>query len=143
LVEKRGAVEKLLQGLRSGYNVALLLDENGSWHGPFVPFFGRPASSRKTAAVLSLLTGCPVVLGAAIPEQGTVRFLYRLALFEPASYGDHPDAIRQMTADLFRTFETWITDAPLSWRWIHWRWKNRPDGSVETYTRLDLVEAFK
>ncbi|MFB3905246.1 MAG: lysophospholipid acyltransferase family protein [Acidobacteriota bacterium] len=144
LVEKRGAVEKLLRGLRSGCHVALLLDENGSRHGPFVPFFGRLASSRKTAALLSLLTGCPVVLGAAVPDnEDGVRFLYRLALFEPASYRTHFDPIRQMTADLFRTFETWVSDAPLCWRWIHWRWKNRPDGTVETYTRWDLAEAFK
>ncbi len=81
IIEKTGAVAPALAALRSGTSVAILLDENGGRSGPFPLFFGRPASTRKTPALLSALTGAPIVVGAAV-RRGS-RFLFRLALLEP------------------------------------------------------------
>jgi KDO2-lipid IV(A) lauroyltransferase len=86
-IEKRGAVAAALERLRAGQSVALLLDENGGVRGPWVSFLGRPASTRKTAALLSLRTGAPLVVGAAVRRPGRPRFLFRLALVEPPTGG--------------------------------------------------------
>ncbi len=139
-IEKAGAVAPALAALRSGTSVAILLDENGGRPGPFPLFFGRPASTRKTPALLSALTGAPIVVGAAVRRGG--RFLYRLALLEPPSGTPSPGDVRDTTQRIVRIWEEWVREDPLQWRWIHWRWRTRPDGSWETYTRRDVREAF-
>lgn len=141
IIEKRGAVAPALAALRAGTSVAVLLDENGGRSGPFPPFFGRPASTRKTAALLSALTGAPIVVGAAV-RRGD-RFLFRLALLEPPGAGaPAPRDVLETTARVVAVWERWVREDPLQWRWIHWRWRTRPDGSEETYTRRDVREAF-
>jgi KDO2-lipid IV(A) lauroyltransferase len=141
LIEKRGAVAPALAALRSGTSVAVLLDENGGRPGPFPLFFGRPASTRKTPALLSAMTGAPIVVGAAVRRGG--RFLFRLAFLEPPGAGaPTPRDVLDSTERIVRVWETWVREDPLQWRWIHWRWKTRPGGSEETYTRRDVDEAF-
>lgn len=140
-IEKHGAAQEALARLRAGHDVAMLLDENGGHGGIFVPFFGTLASTRKTPAVLSLATGAPIVVGACLRRPGR-RFLYRHALLEADRTLGPDDAIRDLTARIVSTFEGWIRDEPLQWRWIHPRWKTRPDGTEERYGRADLIRAF-
>jgi KDO2-lipid IV(A) lauroyltransferase len=140
-IEKRGAAARAAAALRAGQHVAMLIDENGGYRGVFVPFFGRPASTRKTPAVLSLLTGAPIVLGACIRRPGH-PYLYRLAMFEPPRHLEPGRAVLELTARVLAVLETWIRDDPAQWRWVHWRWKTRPDGSEERYRRADLHAAF-
>jgi KDO2-lipid IV(A) lauroyltransferase len=143
-IEKRGAAGEALDRLRGGENVAMLIDENGGERGPFIDFFGRPASTRKTPAVLSLATGAPIVIGALIREEGSPRFLFRLALIDPQMENLRaPEDIVPITARINATLEGWIRETPLQWRWIHWRWKTRPDGSQETYSRREVHAAFR
>lgn len=141
VIEKRGAVAPALAALRSGTSVAILLDENGGRSGPFPPFFGRPASTRKTPALLSALTGAPIVVGAAV-RRGR-RFLFRLALLPPPGEGaPTPRDVVDTTARIVEIWEAWVREDPLQWRWIHWRWRTRPGGGEETYTPRDVREAF-
>lgn len=134
-IEKAGGAEEALRRLRAGESVVMLVDENGGRRGPWVDFFGRPASTRKTPALLSMMTGCPIVAGAAIREPDG-RFLYRLAFI------DEVTSVADATARIQSTFEAWIRETPLQWRWIHWRWRTRPDGSEERYGLKELKEAF-
>jgi KDO2-lipid IV(A) lauroyltransferase len=142
-IEKRGGAGEALARLRAGENVAMLVDENGGPRGPFVELFGRLASTRKTPAVLSLATGAPIVIGAAVRDEATSQLVYRLALIDPETEGlKAPDDIIPITARITATLESWIRDAPLQWRWIHWRWRTRPDGTSERYGRRELEAAF-
>jgi KDO2-lipid IV(A) lauroyltransferase len=137
-IEKRGAVPQALECLRSGRSVAMLLDENGGPRGPFVEFFGRKASTRKTPALLALMTGAPIIVGVAVRrERGLV---FRLARIEPPA---NESAIAETTAAITRQLEAWIREDLEQWRWIHWRWKTRPDGTSETYGRDDLDGCFQ
>ena len=140
-IEKHGATREALDRLRLGHDLVMLLDENGGYRGLFVPFFGRLASTRKTPAVLSLVTGAPVVVGACIRRPGR-PFLFRLAQLEPNRALGTDEAIRDLTARIVSTYEAWIRDTPLQWRWVHWRWKTRPDATEESYTRPDLERTF-
>ena len=143
-IEKSGAAGEAHERLKNGESIAMLLDENGGPRGPFVRFFGRPASTRKTAAVLSLATGTPIVIGAAVRRPETGKVLFRLASIEPdaCSASDPSKAILTLTQEIVRVYEDWVRDDPLQWRWIHWRWRSRPGGLEETYRRQDLKECF-
>lgn len=140
-IEKKGAASVALERLRAGESVAMLIDENGGPRGPFVEFFGRPASTRKTPAVLSLATGAPIVIGAVVRSDG--GFVFRLAMIDPVAEGLRgADAVVSITARINRQLEAWIREVPLQWRWIHWRWKARPDGTTERYTRKEVEDLF-
>ena len=142
LLEKRGATGEAVRRLREGRSVALLLDETGGHHGLFLDFFGRPASTLPTAALLALRTGATVVVAAAVRRRGS-PLLARLAQLDPPDASRDPEAaVRELTARILGVLERWIREDPLQWRWVHWRWKHRPDGQEETYRREDLRAAF-
>jgi KDO2-lipid IV(A) lauroyltransferase len=140
-IEKRGALMDALGRLRGGEHVALLLDENGGRRGIFVDFFGRPASTSRAAALLALETGATVVAGVAIRRPGPVPFFVRLARMEVPPPGDETERVRQLTQQITTQLETWIRAQPDQWRWIHWRWRTRPDGTEERYGASDLRAA--
>jgi len=141
-IEKRDGVSKALSRLRQGHSIALLLDENAGPRGVFVDFFGRPASTQSSAALLALLAGAPVVVGAAFREGDGDRFVFRLELIETDAVTRDSEAVENLTQQIVAVIERWIRERPDEWRWIHWRWKHRPDGSVESYRRADVEACF-
>ena len=93
---------------------------------------------------LALATGAPIVVGAVVRgEDSEQPFLYRLAWIDPVAEGLHaPEDIIPITARITAILESWIRETPLQWRWIHWRWRTRPDGSREHYGKRELEETF-
>ena len=77
IIHKRKAVRELLRVLREGQGVAIVLDQDARRDGVFVPFFGRPASTTPTLALLALRTGAPVlpVFSHPLPD-GSYRVVY-------------------------------------------------------------------
>ena len=138
LLDKQGGAAAAAAELEQGGIVALLLDENAGYKGTWVNFLGRQASTHKTAALLSARTASPILVGAAVRRPGG-RYLYRLACIEPAS---SPESITAVTQHITTILERWIREDPLQWRWIHWRWKTRPDGTEEAYGSADLRACF-
>ncbi|MGH7347290.1 MAG: lysophospholipid acyltransferase family protein [Candidatus Rokuibacteriota bacterium] len=127
LVDKRAALRPVLRALDRGRIVALLLDQNASRReGVFVSFFGRPASTSKSLAVLAVRTRTPVV----------PIFIYRQRLHEhrvvihPAFSvdvaGDSEQAVAEITQRCATTTESAIAAAPDQWLWVHNRWRTRP-----------------
>jgi KDO2-lipid IV(A) lauroyltransferase len=138
VIDKRGGAAAAADALERGCNVAMLLDENAGYKGTWVDFLGRPASTHRIAALLSARTGSPVVVGTAVRRTGG-RYLYRLARLEPPR---GPDALAGVTQEIATVMARWIREDPDQWRWIHWRWKTRPDGTEESYTRADVRACF-
>ena len=136
-IEKRGGAMVALGRLRRGDSVALLLDENAGPRGVFVDFFGRPASTGRIAGLLAVHARCPIVVGVCI-RRPAKPFLFRLALIEPPEEA-RLDASDTVTRAVVAQLERWVRDDPWQWRWIHWRWKTRPGGSEESYSRRDLA----
>jgi Kdo2-lipid IVA lauroyltransferase/acyltransferase len=141
-IEKRGAMMESLARLRRGDSVAMLLDENGGRRGVFVDFFGRPASTSRAAALLSLASGAPVIVAALVRQSGPVPFRLRLCRIVKPADGTEPErAVYELTEAITGCLERWIRESPEQWRWFHWRWRTRPDSSEETYSRADLAAA--
>ena len=71
VIPKRGAARRMLEVLRGGGRVGILIDQRvQEKEGIAVPFFGRPALTSPVLARLSLRTGAAVVPIAAYPEPG-------------------------------------------------------------------------
>jgi len=121
----------LVRALRRDRILALLTDQHASAGGIVIDFFGRPAATYPTPAVLHRLTGAPILFGAAY-RRGTLR--YRFALSEPLSYAatDDRDAdIRRITQDLAARLEAAVRQSPGQYLWAHRRWKADPGVSAE------------
>ena len=127
LIDKRGALRPVLSALRGGRLVAVLLDQNAARHeGVFVPFFGRPASTSKSLALLSLRTRTPIVpifIRREAPDRHRVVVEAALWLEE---WNDLDAAIVELTGRCNAAIEAAIRRAPEQWLWFHDRWRTRP-----------------
>lgn len=134
-VDKRGAARPMLNILKSGGTLGLLVDLNTlDEEAIFVDFFGVPASTTFMLAKLALRTNA-TVLPIFVPwDEGTGKFLVHI--LPPVSTertGDEPEDVRRLTANLTKVVEDYIRRYPDQWLWIHKRWKTRPKGEPELY----------
>ncbi len=116
---------RLADLVRSGTSVALVADQDAGNRGLFVPFLGRPASTFRGPARLSMSTGAPLFFGAAIREGEGYR-----AILEPVATdltGD--DAELELTRKWVQRLESWVRRVPDQYFWFHRRWKTLPPGT--------------
>jgi KDO2-lipid IV(A) lauroyltransferase len=127
LIDKRGALRPVLEALRRGGLVGILLDQNAARReGVFVPFFGRTASTSRSLALLAVRTGTPVV-PIFIHREAPGRHRVRIeAPLRPPAVNDPEQAVVELTARCTQAIETAIRDAPEQWLWSHDRWRTRP-----------------
>ena len=123
LIVKRQAVREVLQALRRGRMVGILLDQNATRaEGVFVPFFGVAASTSKGLAVIALRTDAPVV-PVFLRRTADGRHCMDVSPpLMPPSDGD----VLAYTATFNRVIEGAIRRAPEQWLWMHARWRTRP-----------------
>jgi KDO2-lipid IV(A) lauroyltransferase len=128
-IDKRGALRPVLEALRRGRLIGILMDQNAARReGVFVDFFGHPASTNRSIALLALRTGAPIVPIFARRETGGLhRVIIRPALAVPAS-NDGETALVELTARCTAEIERAIREAPEQWLWSHDRWRTRPPG---------------
>src|SRR6185503_13145640 len=131
IIDKRDAVRPVLQALRGGALVAILLDQNASRReGVFVPFFGRLASTSRSAATLSIRTGTPILpLFIRRETDGRHRITVEPAIAPPAG-GSTEEGIVEMTRRCTEAIEAAVRRTPEQWLWMHARWRTRPPDEV-------------
>ena len=133
LIDKRGALRPVLEALRRGGLIGILLDQNATRReGVFVPFFGRAASTSRSLALLALRTGTPIV-PIFIRREGVGR--HRVTIEPPLALpvaNDLEGAIVELTARCTARIEAAVRQTPEQWLWSHDRWRTRPPaaGSV-------------
>ena len=134
-IGKRSAARRMLQILRRGDTLGILVDLNTlDREGIFVDFFGVPASTTFLLAKLALHTDAVVlpVFAPWDPERG--RFL--LKIDEPLAVertGDDEEDVRRLTQLFTGVVEKYVRRYPDQWLWIHRRWKTRPPGEPGIY----------
>jgi KDO2-lipid IV(A) lauroyltransferase len=131
LIDKRGALRPVLDALRRGRLVGILMDQNAARHeSVFVPFFGRTASTSKSMALLALRTRTPVVPVFTHREgDGRHRVVIEPALPWPAAK-ETEAAIVELTTRCNEAIERAIRRCPEQWLWSHRRWRTRPPTEV-------------
>jgi Kdo2-lipid IVA lauroyltransferase/acyltransferase len=121
VIHKHGAARRMLQILREGGRIAILIDQRvQEKEGIAVPFFDRPALTTPILARMSLRTGAPVVACFGIPtEGGTYRFVARPPIFPE---GEGEEAVAALTRRYLEVIENEIRLHPEMWLWMHRRW---------------------
>jgi KDO2-lipid IV(A) lauroyltransferase len=122
----RGTMKESLKQLKRGGIVGFVLDQNARRReGVFVPFFGRPACTLSSLAILSRRTGTPV-----IPVHTFRSKIGHKVVFEPPIQTDNIEDqdldILERTAAYTRWTEKVIREHPDQWTWLHDRWKTKP-----------------
>jgi KDO2-lipid IV(A) lauroyltransferase len=124
VVGKRGSLDQIVRLLEAGDVIVFPFDQHA--HRPDgidVEFFGHPAGTFKSLAIIALATGSPV-LPAASWREPDGRHVLRFE--DPLSVVDHEntnEAIRRTTRAFNAALERLILRHPEQWYWVHRRWK--------------------
>lgn len=124
VIRKRDAVQGILQALRRGEIVGILIDQHISEReGVVVPFFGRPASTAFAPALIAMRSGA-AVFPVGITREGRGRYRMRAAEEVPVRRsGDFKAELAENTARFTAAIEAMIRQRPDHWFWVHRRWK--------------------
>jgi KDO2-lipid IV(A) lauroyltransferase len=124
-ISKYKAFRPILQSLKEGRSVALVIDQNVSARQPvFVDFFGQPAATTPSLGLLALRTGAPVLPVFVYPEGTRYRSVYGPPLPLPST-GDPERDVAEITAMATRIIEEKVREQPHLWLWMHDRWRRR------------------
>jgi KDO2-lipid IV(A) lauroyltransferase len=134
-IDKRFAAREMLQILRRGERLGILVDLNTlEREAVFVDFFGTKAATTFLVAKLALRTGAHIFPAFTPWDDERKKFVFQVA--EPLtidSTGDETEDVRRLTQAMTGVVEDYVRRYPDQWLWIHRRWKTRPPGEPEIY----------
>jgi len=138
-IDKNKAVRPVLETLKRGEDIGLLIDVNTlADQGVFCDFFGTPACSTTGLAVFALRSDAPVVPGFLRWDERLKKHFLR---FEPEipliRTGDSKEEIRLNTARFTKVIEDYARRYPDQWLWVHKRWHTRPEGEPDLYRKSE------
>ncbi len=129
---KSGDYDEMIHLLEKGGNLGLLCDQDAGPRGVFVDFFGNPASTFKSIALLALEYDALIMVGYSIrkPDETGDMFWPRFevgceAVIDPRELKS-VDPVGEITQQYTAALERAIRRAPEQYFWIHRRWKSEP-----------------
>ena len=129
ILDKNTDYDRIQQVLREGGAIAMLCDQDAGQRGMFVDFFGRPASTFKSIALLALEYNAALVV-VGVPKVGE-PMRYQVVSEEvilPEDYADRPDAAKAITQRYTAALERLVRRSPGQYFWLHRRWKTPAAG---------------
>jgi len=128
ILPKRAGLEAILDKLAAGDLVVFPFDQHaGRKDGVLVEFFGHPAGTFRSLAVIALTTGAPVVPASSWREPDGSHVLRFESPLAPIEDPDANEAIRRNTRAYNAALELMIVRHPEQWWWVHRRWKPWPE----------------
>jgi KDO2-lipid IV(A) lauroyltransferase len=122
---KRGSLDMMLERLEAGEVIVFPFDQHARPpDGIEVEFFGHPAWTFKSLAIIALATGAPVLPAAAWREPDGRHVLRFEEPMAPIECENTSEAIRRNTRAYNRILEGLIVRHPEQWYWVHRRWKH-------------------
>jgi KDO2-lipid IV(A) lauroyltransferase len=127
VLPKRGGLDAILDRLAAGDLVVFPFDQHAQRKdGVRVEFFGHPAGTFRSLAVIALATGAPVVPASCWREPDGRHVLRFETAIGAVEHADANEAIRLTTRGFNRALELLIVRRPEQWWWVHRRWKAWP-----------------
>ncbi len=126
---RRGGMRPLARALQEGKDVGVLLDQNQRKRGIFVPVFGKPASTDRSAAALAFRLDRPVLVGFALRTGQGFRFrMVPGGLLRPGREERESRDLAGFTRRVVAAMEEVIRRYPDQYLWLHNRYRTRPPG---------------
>ena len=127
ILPKDGSAAQVDAVLRAGGVIALLGDQSAGAKGCWVDFLGRPASCHKAVALLTLVSGAPLVVGYGRRVGGPLQFeLGTAGVADPQIPSVDLSGVKPLTQWYNRVLESIILVSPEQYWWVHRRWKGDP-----------------
>jgi KDO2-lipid IV(A) lauroyltransferase len=136
ILDKAADYGRILEVLAVGGGLGMVGDQDAGPRGLFVDFFGRPASTFKSIALLSLEYGAPILVLGAVRVGSPMQYrLYFEDLILPEDYAARPDAPRAITQRYTDALERMVRRHPEQYFWLHRRWKHQPQAQKSKNAR--------
>ncbi len=130
ILHKKGAMASTSEILQRRGALAFIADQDAGRRGLFVDFFGRPASTYRSIALLARQHNVPIAVGYGKRLSNKFEFEAGIKrISQPSEWADQEDEITWITQEFTRELEEIVREAPEQYLWVHRRWKHRPDGS--------------
>jgi Kdo2-lipid IVA lauroyltransferase/acyltransferase len=132
LISKKGGGADMLATLERRGHLALMGDQDAGSTGLFVDFFGKPASTFKSIALVALEYRAYLTVGYAIrlpddfEKSRWVRYEIGNADIIDCEQYTGPNAVREITQRFTTALEKAVARAPEQYFWLHRRWKSVP-----------------
>lgn len=114
---------RLMKSLAAGEILAIMMDQHAGTGGVQVEFFGRPAWTTRSVALLHLLTRAPLLVAVAV-RTGPLRYTIETA--GPIQFdrtGERERDVRELTQRLTKEMEKLVRRHPGQYLWMHRRWR--------------------
>jgi len=133
VLPKRGSLDAILETLAAGDLIVFPFDQHARPpDGIEVEFFGHPAWTFKSLAIIALATGAPVLPATSWREPDGHHVLRFENALTPIECVNTNEAIRMNTRAYNETLERLILARPEQWYWVHRRWKTLPGKKGKT-----------
>lgn len=132
ILNKRGALGQVDDLLREKKIVCFIADQDAGPRGVFVDFFGRPASTYRSIALVAIWHKVPIIVGYT-QRQGK-RFFHEWHVQDviyPKDWQDRDDQVHYITQRYTKAIEDFVRKAPEQYLWSHRRWKTQPEDEEE------------
>jgi Kdo2-lipid IVA lauroyltransferase/acyltransferase len=119
----------MLELVQAGGHLALLMDQDAGRRGVFVDFFGKPASTFKSIALMALEHKAILIVGYGVRlpdsplETDWARFEIGCEEIIDTAAIVARDEVREITERFTKALERSIRRAPEQYFWVHRRWK--------------------
>ncbi|MDR1980905.1 MAG: lysophospholipid acyltransferase family protein [Tannerellaceae bacterium] len=138
-INRDGSYAKLVETLRKGECLILMIDQDTKVKSMFVEFMGKPAYTPTGAARLALETGAPIVpMAMTRKEDDNYRFIIYPEL-PLINTGDPEADILENTQRQTKIIEEMVRAYPAQWVWMHSRWHTTPE-KLEAYRQSKREE---
>jgi KDO2-lipid IV(A) lauroyltransferase len=128
---KQGGFDGMIDAIGAGGNLILLADQDAGGRGVFVDFFGRPASTFKSIALMAIEYDALIAVGYGLrlADDDSARWArFEIGcetIIDPREI-KAKDEVREITRLYTAALEQAIRRAPEQYFWVHRRWKSEP-----------------
>ena len=134
-IPRENAARRILSILRQNGVIAFMIDQNMIHkEGVFVDFFGHPACTLPSLAILAARSGAPILPGYCYRDKD-LRHYHGVLLPEIELEYPHESKEQNIihnTQRFSNAVEAMIDRFPVQWTWMHKRWKTRPKDEDES-----------
>ena len=123
-LSKSGSLDTILDLLSRGAIIVFVYDQHGGKKdGIVVDFFGHPAGTFKSLAIIAMSTGTPVIPASSWREPDGTHILRFEDPLQLVDCEDVDEAIRKNTQLFNDALGRMLLRHPEQWIWMHRRWK--------------------